>query len=90
MTKPTEYTLVEKPVLDYLGGLGYRNVHPYAHPPLRARESLFCPPVVAARPALDYHSITPPTRHSKSIAREHPILRRSRDRSAAYGAARGG
>ena len=45
-----EYALVEKPIIDYLGTLGYRYIHPNAHPALRARENevLFRPHLVAA------------------------------------------
>ena len=51
MTTPTEYTLVEKPILDTLTGqYGYRYIHPDEHPSLRARENevLFRPLVVKA------------------------------------------
>lgn len=51
MSTPTEYTLVEKPLLDALTGqYGYRYIHPREHARLRARENevLFTPLLVAA------------------------------------------
>jgi len=50
MTNPTEYSLVEKPIIDQLGSMGYAYIHPNAHPSLRARENevLFRPHLVDA------------------------------------------
>ena len=51
MTTPTEYTLVERPILDTLTGqYGYRYIHPDEHPSLRSRENevLFRPLLIEA------------------------------------------
>ena len=52
MTTPTEYTLVEKPIIDALGAMTpkYRYIHPNEHPTLRTRENevLFEPLVIEA------------------------------------------
>lgn len=50
MSTPSEYTLVEKPLIDALVGHGYRHLPPSAHDGLRARENevLFTPLLVDA------------------------------------------
>jgi type I restriction enzyme R subunit len=50
MTTPNELTLVEKPILQFMDGMGYRVISPEEHPSLRSRENevLFKPLVVKA------------------------------------------